>query len=280
MTAVAILENPRAGKGRSAKLAAWLKTELQARSIPADIFNHPWPDHFDAYSDVWLIGGDGTINYFINRYPDCSKALALFKRGTGNDFAWKLYGDQDDRQQLEQILRSTPRKVDAGKCNDHIFINCLGIGFDGEIVRSMRSIRLLGGHIGYLLAVVLKIFGFREHAFHIQCGEEQWKDRFLLVMAVNSSRAGGGFFVAPSASIDDGQLDLVLCSSQSIPNRLKYLPVIKKGKHLHLPFITHRLMETCSIECDKTMDIQADGELIHGQQLKISVLPGRFLFRY
>jgi YegS/Rv2252/BmrU family lipid kinase len=280
ITAVAILENPRAGKGRSAKLAMWLKAELQSRSIPADIYKNSWPDHFEAYSDVWLIGGDGTINYFINRYPGCDKALVLFKGGTGNDFAWKLYGDKNDAGQLDQVLHALPRKVDAGNCNGYLFINCLGIGFDGEIVRSMKSIRLLGGHIGYLLAVVLKIFGFREHRFSIVCNREKWEDRFLLVMVVNSSRAGGGFLVAPGAAVDDGKLDMVLCRRRSLLKRLKYLPVIKKGKHLELPFIIHRTSNECSISCDAIMDIQADGELINGKELQISILPGKFLFRY
>ncbi len=280
VTAVAILNNPRAGNGRPLRIANWLQQELTQRNIAYRVYTEEWPDDFTAYSDIWLIGGDGTINYFINRYPDCNKPLALFKGGTGNDFAWKLYGDKTIAAQLEQILSAEPQKVDAGKCNGHLFLNCIGIGFDGEIVRSMKNIRLLGGHIGYLLAVIRKIFGFREHAFTIFCNGEQWKEKFLLVMVVNSSRAGGGFFVAPGASIKDGELDMVLCKPRSLLQRLRYLPVIEKGKHLHLPFIVHRKIQACLIEADTIMDIQADGELISGEKLSIEILPGKFLFRY
>lgn len=278
--AVAILENPYAGKGRAAALSRWLLQELERRSIPCSVFKEAWPADFQSFSDVWLIGGDGTVNYFINRYPGCSKALAVFKGGTGNDFAWKLYGNKSDTEHLEQVLAALPRKVDAGRCNRHLFINCIGVGFDGEIVRSMRSIRLLGGHIGYLLAVILKIFRFREHHFSITCGSEHWQQKFLLVMVVNSSRAGGGFFVAPDASVEDSMLDMVLCNRLPLLKRLQYLPVIKKGKHISLPFITHRNLVTCGITCDTMMDIQADGELIREKQLTIEILPGKFLFRY
>ena len=128
ITSVAILGNPNAGNGRSRKLGNWLEKELHKREIDANLFMDHWPDILDTFSDIWLIGGDGTINYFINHYPDCSKPLALFKGGTGNDFAWKLYGDTSDAAQLNQILNSHPKPVDVGKCNDTLFINCLGVG--------------------------------------------------------------------------------------------------------------------------------------------------------
>lgn len=280
ITAVAIFENPRAGKGKSAALSAWLHNELQKRQIPATIYRDQWPVALTGFSDIWLIGGDGTINYFINRYPDCDKALAIFKSGTGNDFAWKLYGNKTNAEQLAQVLQATPRCVDAGRFNEHLFINCLGLGFDGEIVRSMGSIRMLGGKLGYLLAVITKILGFREKRFTIQAGAEQWQGPYLLVMVVNSSRAGGGFFVAPEASIEDGKLDMVLCNPLPLLKRLRYLPVIQKGKHLHLPFVTHRQGTSFHISCNETVDIQADGDLHSAKALTIEVLPGKFRFRY
>ncbi len=277
---VAILENPNAGKGHSGKLATWLSNELAARAITSMVFKENWPAGFDDFSDVWLIGGDGTINYFINHYPNCDKPIALFKGGTGNDFAWKLYGDRTDAEQLEQVLHSVPKYIDAAKFNDTLFINCLGVGFDGEIINSMKAIRFLGGHLGYLLAVVLKIFSFREYTLHIKTINETWNEPFLLAMIVNSSRAGGGFFVAPEASITDGKLDMVLCKKMPVWKRLKYLPVIKSGKHMHHPFIIHRLEEKFIIQCEKEIAIQIDGELRYAKELLVEVLPAKFLFRY
>ncbi len=277
---VAILENPKAGKGGSAKLSGWLCDELAARSIPYNLFKEHWPQHFKDFSDIWLIGGDGTVNYFINHYPNCDKPIAIFKGGTGNDFAWKLYGDKSDAAQLEQVWNAVPTYIDAAKFNDTLFINCLGVGFDGEIIHSMKTIRFLGGHLGYLLAVVLKIFSFREYTLHITTIDETWNEPFLLAMIVNSSRAGGGFFIAPDAAIHDGKLNMVLCKKLPVWKRLKYLPVIKSGKHMHLPFIVHRMQEKFMIQCEKEMAIQIDGELRYAKELLVEVLPSKFLFRY
>ena len=280
ISSIAILENPIAGKGNSAQLSVWLHNQLKIKKIDSVIFSRQWPDSFEPFSDIWLIGGDGTINYFINRYPNCKKPLALFKGGTGDDFAWKLYGDISIEQQLELVLTAKPKPVDVGKFNDTLFINCLGLGFDGAVLQSMKAIRFIGGHIGYLLAVILKIVSFKEYQFQITSGKEQCNEKFLLLMINNSSRAGGGFFVAPSANINDGYLDMVLCKKLSVFKRLQYLPVIEKGKHLHLPFIIHRLIQTVKIKCDTVIPVQVDGELFFAKDIEIEILRNKFQFRY
>lgn len=277
---IAILVNPSAGKGKSNHLAVWLEKQLINKNILSTIFRKQWPSTFEGFSDIWIIGGDGTINYFINHYPECKLPIAFFKGGTGDDFAWKLYGDISNEEQLELVLNATPKFVDAGKFNDTLFINCLGVGFDGEILRSMKTIRFIGGHFGYLIAVIKKIFSFREHQFFITTADEIWNEKILLLMINNSSRAGGGFFIAPNAAINDGKLDMVFCKKLSVLQRLRYLPVIEKGKHLHLPFIVHRLGEKFSIKCDTEIAVQADGELHFAKDIYIEILPNQFLFRY
>ena len=167
---VAILSNPKAGNGNSLKTANWLAVSLSNLKIDHDIYPENWPavEMLSNYSDCWSIGGDGTINYFINQYPNCKVNLALFDGGTGNDFAWKLYGDSNLSDRFKQVIHASPKSIDAGKVNNKLYINCMGVGFDGEIIKSMKAIRFLGGKLGYMLAVIIKIFNFKEKKFSIQ----------------------------------------------------------------------------------------------------------------
>ena len=96
------------------------------------LFYDNWLTYFDGFSDIWIIGGDGTFNYFTNHYPYCQLPTSIFKGGSGDDFAWKLYGDVTLEQQLQILLSPQPRFVDAGRFNGKLFINCLGIGFDRQ----------------------------------------------------------------------------------------------------------------------------------------------------
>lgn len=279
---VALLPNPKAGNGKANKIAKWLAVQLEQLKIQHFVFDKEWPsvDTLNQFSDCWIIGGDGTINYFINQYPNCKKALALFNGGTGNDFAWKLYGDTNLEKRFKLVIQALPKPIDTGVVNNKLYINCMGVGFDGEIIQSMKTIRFLGGHLGYLLAVVIKIIGFQEKYMRIQSHSKIWEGKYLLAFIVNSSRAGGGFYIAPNASVNDGKLNLVVCEALPIWKRLIYLPIIKKGKHLHLPFVKHQLGTDFHIECKQVMPIQVDGELIFGKSIQVNTLAQQFNFRY
>ena len=281
ITSVAILTNTQSGKHKGEITAQWLNSKLSLLGIQNTIFTNDWPSNetLHTFTDCFIIGGDGTINFFINRYPDCKIPLILFNGGTGNDFAWKLYGGLSNEALFETIFERTPQYIDAGKVNERLYINCLGIGFDGEIVASMKTIRIIGGHFGYMLAVIYKILFFKESYLKIQTEFKNIEGYFLLALFVNSSRAGGGFFIAPTAQINDGYLDMVLANKMPIWKRLWYLPIIKKGKHLHYPFITHQLGKEFTIESDKQLPIQLDGELFYANKLQISNLNKQFLFR-
>lgn len=279
---VAILANPKAGNGNAMKVANWLSKELANKNIPNEIFSSSWPSNNSLanFSDFWIIGGDGTINYFINRYPDCKNALALFDSGTGNDFAWKLYADTNLQERFNQVINASPKSIDAGEVNGKLYINCMGVGFDGEIIKSMKTIRFLGGKIGYLLAVVFKILSFKEPKLCIASDNKSWDGRYLLALIVNSSRAGGGFYIAPNAKVNDGYLDMVLCEALPVWKRLIYLPIIKSGKHMELPYVKEHLGKSFTIQCDIAMPIQVDGELIFAKDINVNVRANQFNFRY
>jgi diacylglycerol kinase (ATP) len=277
---IAILVNPKAGKGKSLRIMEQLQQWLQLRNINYQSFTDQWPVSFEGFTDVWIVGGDGTLNYFINHYPQIKLPLAIFKRGTGNDFAWKLYGDADVQEQLEIVLSSSPQPVDTAQCNEYLFVNGVGIGFDGEVLKQMKAIRLIGGHLGYYLVVLKTILSFKESSFEINGNGFVKKGKLLLAMVNNSSRTGGGFHVSPKASVKDGLIDLITSEPLSILQRFYYLPEIEKGNHLELPFIQHHTGESFLIECDKELPAQLDGELIVAKRFEFQVLKQKFFFRY
>ena len=87
MKQVAFLINPHK-RAQLQAYVAWVRFRVD---FALSVFDEKWPDSLADFEEVWVMGGDGTFNYFVNRYPDCSIPIALFKGGTGNDFYWKLY---------------------------------------------------------------------------------------------------------------------------------------------------------------------------------------------
>jgi diacylglycerol kinase (ATP) len=277
---IALLINPVKNKNRARRVGEFLTKKLSSLRIDHVVFDTVWPELLDGFSEVWIVGGDGTINYFINQYRNPGIPLVLFKGGTGNDLAWKLYGNMSPEEQFNAVLKASPKPVDVIQCNDRLFINSMGIGFDGEILKFIKMIRFLGGHLGYLVAVIAKIFTFKESKYIIITEGRVFEGKLLLLAVNNNSRTGGGFMITPHASINDGKIDLLLCEPLSVFKRLRVLPQAEKGKHLHYPFIRYEQVTSVNIECEKDTLAHLDGELINSSTFEINILPRYVSFKF
>jgi diacylglycerol kinase (ATP) len=278
---IAILSNPNAGKGKAIRMAERVMEKLREADIYFSYFNGAWPKELDSYSVVWLLGGDGTVNYFINRYPLLRLPVALFRAGSGNDFAWKLYGDISFDEYFTIAMQGVGREVDAACCNGRYFINGAGVGFDGEVVKKRKNkIFFLNGHLSYLGIVLQNIFFYREQEMTVFAGAWQREGKWFMISVANGSRIGGGFLVAPQAKLDDEWLDILLIRPIGLFKRLRYLPWIKKGRHLSLPFIEVFREKKIIIESPHTLPAHLDGELLEAQRFEITLSPKAFLFVY
>lgn len=277
---IALLCNDKAGNGLAVRVTSQLETLLHRYRIPHTVFIDKWPPSFQGFTDVFIIGGDGTMNYFINQYPDFNLPLVLFKGGTGNDFHWLLYGKITLKAQFELVLQQTPGPVDCGVCNGRLFINGVGAGFEGAVAKALQGATKIPGKTSYLITVLKKIFTYRSAEYTINADGEEFNGKKLLIDICNGKRAGGGFHVSPEADPDDGYLDLVLADALTPLQRIRYLPVIENGKHLGLKFIQHRKIKKVVIHTGSLFPYHLDGEFGEAQQLEISIREKAFLFRF
>ena len=90
---IAFLINPLKKTVAIANYFSWVIEVVKVEKSDWDLtlFSNDWPKNFSDFDQVWVMGGDGTFNYFVNKYPSVEIPIALFKGGTGNDFYWKLW---------------------------------------------------------------------------------------------------------------------------------------------------------------------------------------------
>jgi diacylglycerol kinase (ATP) len=208
---IAILCNLLAGAGRAASLAKKVTDELSNRQILHSFFKENWPADFNDFTDVWIVGGDGTLNYFINHYPDIKLPLVIFNGGTGNDFHWLLYGKMSFEEQLQLALSAAPKPIDLGRCNERFFINGVGVGFEGEVAKSLTGKKKKPGKTSFLAMILRKIFSYRSASYRITIDDKPIPEsKFLMIDISNGSRAGGGFHIAPQAKADDGLFEVIM----------------------------------------------------------------------
>ncbi|MFT4534641.1 MAG: diacylglycerol kinase (ATP) [Saprospiraceae bacterium] len=268
-----ILYNSQSGKGKGKRIAQQIKENLTLQGLPFEMYrDSEWPTKLANYELVWLIGGDGSLNYYLNKYPESNLPLGLFPGGTGNDFYTNLQTHFNINQLIDQYLSKQIRKVDLGICNGHRFLNTIGIGFDGEVLKDMTIARWVGGHLGYLLIVIKHLFLFKELSFKYDRDGIPTNEKLLLFFISNAPTTGGGFIISPKAKIDDGHLHIVTAKPTKILKRLFLLPKVEKGTHLSHPNVNHWTTKKIHIVMEKSTFYQIDGELKSASEFEIILL--------
>jgi diacylglycerol kinase (ATP) len=278
---IAIVTNTLAGSGKAVQVAHKVYKFLSAKNIEARIFTEKiWDKSLYIFDQVWIVGGDGTLNYFVNQFNDIKVPLGIFNGGTGNDFYALLYGKRTLEKQVDYLLHAAHKPVDAGKCNDRYFLNGVGIGFEGAAAKSLRGVNKFGGKAFFFMSILKHIFSYKEQRYNLVSKEKTMRDRYLMISVANGTRYGGGFYVAPLAKPDDGLLNVNMVKPLSILKRFQYLPVIEKGNHLCSSYNEHFTTRKINIDSTQIMQAHLDGEYMEAHELTIEILPGHFNFIY
>lgn len=274
---IALIVNPHHAKALS--VADTIAVSLKQKGIEYSVYTAYWPQTWIDITEAWVIGGDGTLNYFINQYPQFHLPIAIFKGGTGNDFHWLLHGDVSVEKQIEIVFAATPKRVDAGLCNTRLFINGVGIGFDGKVAKDLAG-KKKQSKASYYFTILKNIFGYKEFLCSVNTTDFHWGKKCFMICIANGKRYGGGFEVAPQSLVNDGLLDANIVGKIHPLLRLRYLPVIEKGQHLNLPFITYVKSAMVIVKAAKEIPAHLDGEAFSATEFNIECLPGRFFFLY
>ena len=278
MKHIALICNPTAENEKALKAADVVSKLLKQQGVSHVIYVNPWPDSLNEHTDAWVFGGDGTLFHFINRYPDVQIPLSCFKAGSGNDFHWMLYGDTGVAEQAMQLLQANTQRVDAGTCNGKLFLNGVGIGFDGAIVNDLVGKKKVAGKASYLVTILKNLFSYREKFLNIDLGDHGVSQDCFMVSVANGRRYGGGFMVAPEAALTDGLLDISIVAKIPPLKRMRYIPLIEKGEHLQLPIIQYYKRDKVVIKASQPLPAHLDGEYLETDHFEISVLASKFLF--
>jgi YegS/Rv2252/BmrU family lipid kinase len=276
--------NPVAGNGTGERIAATIAAEFRDQGMRVDVVRTPAPDEAarlaregaaDGYRLIIAAGGDGTANEVANGIAGRGAALALYPIGSGNDFARAL-GYPRRRGDVPRFLRGARRRaIDVGELNGRIFVNSAGVGIDGHVAqRIAATTRVTGKTLGYLVGSLMGLATYRPQAMRVLVDGELVSGKFLTVVAANGTHFGSGMHVAPQASLDDGQLDVVMAGDLSRWSSLVALAKLYRGTHVDGRQIVMKRARVVEIELERPLRAQLDGETTTAQRFSIRVRPG------
>lgn len=282
MRKILLIANPKAGNNRAVGIAKKALQYFQQKGIDCQIeetslsqnAEKAAQQHLTDHTDLIVVGGDGTINETVNSIGSKDVTLSILSGGTGNDFIKNIDIGRNLNEQLDTALNGKTIEIDLGICNGRKFLNGVGVGFDGQIVRDMLHRRTwLKGHAGYYYHVLRILASYKVRSFKYTSDDVRSEKELILMTIGNGTTFGGGFKLTPDAKLDDGLLDVCLIGPISTTRRFLNVPKLSNGTHLKLSEIEAVRVKTLEIEENPLLEGHIDGEYLGQPPFSISLLP-------
>lgn len=272
MKSYAFLYNPTAGAGKSEGIFYALKKEINKHknfelyhSTKKGGVSTFIDQRFDDFDFFVACGGDGTVREIASKLIGTEKKMGIIPMGTGNDLCKTLKIPQNFNEAFNLVQNGGSCKIDVGQCNESIFLNVLGFGFDGLTNRYASTLKHLPPFLCYSISAIKAVFTHDVFSVDISRGEQTIDRSVIMVSLANGKVEGGSFWIAPEASITDGKLNCVLVNpikKWAIPFLIPLF--LLKKPHL-IPQVNYELVEQMSLKIPEHVDIHADGEVIESQ---------------
>ena len=223
----------------------------------------------DENDEVAILGGDGTLNYFINHVINFPKnKIYLYPSGTGNDFLNDIKDFETPVEgglyEINKFLLDLP-KIDV-KGKTYRFINGIGFGIDGECcVEADRKKAAGEANIDYskiTIGLLLGPFKPRTATVRIDNGAPIVVNKAYLASAMHGRMYGGGMNIAPDQRRNCGHLTCAIIHGKSKLGILMNFPGLFKGKHKGKKWAFLKQGKSIEVSFDVPCGLQIDGEVV------------------
>jgi YegS/Rv2252/BmrU family lipid kinase len=281
---IALVVNPSAGGGRAARALPAVEARLRTlgcsvETVATRDLAHARELAADAARNgriVVTLGGDGIVGCVAGALHEIPGAvLGVLPGGRGNDFARVVGIPLDAEAACEVIVHGVPRAIDLGQANARTFIGIASLGFDSDANRIANEAPARLGQLVYVYGALRALAAWNPATFVVEVDGERVEFTGWSVAVANSKAYGGGMVAAPDASLEDGELDVVMLSRTSKLYLLRsVLPRVFKGTHVHDPSVRVMRGTEVRVDADRPFVVYADGDPIGELPITLRALPG------
>ncbi len=242
-----------------------------------------------GYARLLVGGGDGTASEIATGLLSAGRnedvTLGFLPLGTGGDLLRTLGVPRALGGALAILRAGRQREIDAGRLDytddagqraQTYFANEASAGLAGLVAQLVtRATKSLGARGSFLLGTLRGLARYEPLAARVRVdGSLAHEGPLVLATASNGRYFGGGMFVAPHASLDDGLLHAVIIPGLRKPELLARLPSLYVGKHLSAPGVKElcgRVVEVDPLGAPHRFE--CDGEPLGTSPLRAEVVP-------
>lgn len=238
----------------------------------------------DGATLVCSLGGDGTVRSVAAGLLGSQVPMGLLPAGTGNILARNLklpVADLSAALTIALTGRDVP--IDVGEVSwdggpPSVFLVMAGMGLDADMMAGV-DVRLKKqvGWLAYGLSGVRALFrlGF---AVRVQAAQQRAVSQHARAVVVgNCGELTGGLQLMPEASLDDGQLDTVLASPNSISAWLAIALHFVSARRRGHRALVHLVSDRVSVVTKEPVEAQLDGDAVGPKRQMDCVVRSRAL---
>ena len=261
-----------------------------------------------GFKKVIAIGGDGTLNEVANGFfeepvgihsdktngpagstplkpinPDA--IMGVVPAGTRNVLAKSLGLPEGIVECCKNFVVGKPKKIDTvyatvtsqgdpSSTTSRICLNAAEMGIAAEIIERSKKVREVVNSriVSTITSIAATLPTYQSNECEISIDDNRKKFAIKMTMAVvaNGQFLGGGFKVAPRASMSDGLLDLVVLKDSGSLKMIDELINMKDGDYKEEDKIVYRQVRKVSLTSkERDVNVTVDGE-------PIGILPATF----
>lgn len=286
-TDLLVIINPLSGTlplDQKENLRAFIAAEADRQVYQAEIVTTAYAGHATELAAqaaqqgirrVLVMGGDGTINETARALRKTATALGIVPMGSGNGLARHLGLPMNPQKAVQRALAGKPVLIDSGELNDHPFFCTAGLGFEAYVAHEFAK-QPIRGLQTYIKTAYQAFWSYRPAEYII---DGKKTGPLFSLTAANAGQFGNNAWIAPTANIADGKLDL--CQLKPFPAHMASIlgwQLFRKSLSQSAYWSGRRLQEAV-IQSNAPLLAHADGEplTLSGTSCTIRVLPASLL---
>ncbi len=268
-----ILHNPLSKNKKSKRTTKKVVDHFKEKSVPFRLKSllkikdiEYYIKHTPEDIKILLLGGDGTINTFINNTYSLhmTQDIYLMGNGSGNDFLRSLKKQRPKHQQVNRMEYGSRHRY---------FMNGAGMGIDGLIAHRVNLAKNKR-KLNYFWNTLKSFWTYSPTYMEVLVDGELHTFKKAHLVNINSGEfIGGGMRLAPDARLNDKHFEVVVVHGLSKPmlflvfmsvyfglhKKLKKYVFMKKARHVKASMFTPQIAQCDGETFPKTRTIEARG---------------------
>ncbi|WP_375002648.1 diacylglycerol/lipid kinase family protein [Aeromicrobium sp. CTD01-1L150] len=231
---------------------------------------------------VVSVGGDGMLSSIAGEVARLGGTLGMVPAGRGNDFARMLELPTESDAVADVLLESEPKPTDLvhAQLPDgtlRVVAGSVYAGVDARTADLVNRSRWVPRKLQYPLATVRALATFKAAQYAVDIDGVSRAFTGATVVVANSGYYGKGMLIAPPASIDDGELDVVVIEAAGRFDMIRSFPKVYDGRHVDLAPVHLFRGRSITLSCPDGVAMGGDGEplgTLGADPVRIEVAPG------